>query len=295
MATKTNFLCDFPIKFLQDKFHGIKQGDLIMIAALSGRGKSTTSRMILRQAMDDGVKSAFYSLEDEEGTFAKKTAHQLYLRTAFEPMDYRTFEDIFDCQPSMFINERQEVAKFLYRKASDGQYLLLMHEMKSPQWTIEEVIEQMKKEAENGYKLFVLDHFDRIVPSVPQIQTEAINKLWDFVALNKVALITFTQLKSGRNMEALCPSLSDIKGAQAKFETPTIVISTAWNTGDVYKEYPGSATYCRILKDRKDGKRSCAVIFFQNDAYLPKYVEVECNDSGTCIDGLTMRDINKKK
>lgn len=294
METKTNFLCPMPIKYLQDKLHGVMQGDLIMVAAGTGVGKSSWSRTMVRQAIEAKVGTVLYSLEDESGTFARKTAYRLYCMQAYGTlMDYRVFKDIFMNQSDKFMNERRGAAKEIMRTDENGKRLFVIHEMKSPQWTAQEIMAQMAAEIKEGYKLFILDHFDIIAEDNPAAQKKTIDELWRFVSENKIALITFSQLSGLRNKEALCPSLEDLRGSKSKVQTPTIVISLARHNYDLYSDFPGKPTYCRILKDRDDGKKSCAVVFYEHDGYLPKYVEVDCNESGTCIQGMTARDLAK--
>ena len=58
-------ICDWPIKYLQDKLHGIFAGDLWIIGAFSGCGKSTLSRLITMSAHKNGVPVVLYSLENQ--------------------------------------------------------------------------------------------------------------------------------------------------------------------------------------------------------------------------------------
>lgn len=292
--TKTNILCNLPIRFLQNKLHGVMMGDLIMVAAGTGVGKSSWSRMMVRQAISEGVGTVMYSLEDEVGTFARKSAYRLYCQQTRDPMDYRLFKDAFINQPDKFKTERLEVAKQLRQKTKDGNTIFVVHEMKTPQWTAQEIMNQMQMEIKKGYKLFILDHFDIIAEENPASQKKTIDALWRFVSENGIALITFSQLSSARNKDALCPSIDDLRGSKSKVQTPTIVISLARHNSDVYSAFPGKPTYCRILKDRDDGKKSCAVVFYDHDAYLDNCLEVECNESGTCIDGVTQKDLTKR-
>lgn len=293
--TQTNFLCDFPISFLQDNLHGIMKGDLIMIAAGTGVGKSSCSRMIVRQAVKQGIGTALYSLEDEKGTFAKKSVYRLYCSHTHEPMDYRLFKDILANDPKQFKSERRQVAEELYRQGESGEPLFVTHEMKTPNWTLPEIMTQMTEEIEKGYRLFILDHFDIIAEDMPAAQKKAIDALWRFVSENQIALITFSQLSATRNKEALCPSSDDLRGSKSKVQTPTIVLSLARHTYDLYSHLPGKPTYCRILKDRDDGKICCGVIFYDHDRYLDNYLMVDCNESGTRIHGETRKTLEKQK
>ena len=52
-------------------------------------------------------------------------------------------------------------------------------------------------------------------------------------------------------------------------------------------------TYCRILKNRQGGKLATAVCFFERGHYVQNYQEVESNEAGTMIDGMTAREFMK--
>lgn len=287
-------ICDWPIRFLQDNLYGIFRGDLIMLAASTGVGKSTISRIITRQAISQGQPVVLYSLEDECGTFAKKSVYRLYAERAFEPLPYRLFKNAFQ-DSTKFVEERKAALEQIRMKTEDGLRMLEVHEMRTPQWTIQEVIEQMRAEAALGYKFFILDHFDVIVEDSPTAQRNAMNELWRFVDETKIALLTFSQLSTGRNKESLCPGIDDLRGSKAKVHTPTIVLSLAKHLYNYYSECKGCPTYCRILKDRDGGRIKCGVIFYDNESYLQDYRDVECNDSGTRIDGETHATLSKMK
>lgn len=285
-------LFDYPIQFLQDKLHGIYRGDLIMLAASTGVGKSTVSRIIARQAIASDIPVILYSLEDEPGAFVRKAVYRLYCQNTIDPMDYRQFKNLFG-DNSLFVQERLEVAKDMLKTSTKGLAMITVHEMRTPNWTINDVIDQMKIEIQQGHEFFILDHFDVCVGEQASVQAHAINELWRLVSENQIALVTFSQLSSTRNREALCPSIDDLRGSKTKVNTPTIVLSLARHNYNQYPAYEGKPTYCRILKDRDNGNLKCGIIFFKNDGYLPHYKEVDCNDSGTRIDGETTKTLSK--
>lgn len=289
-------ITSYPIQFLQDKLHGIMTGDMIMIAASTGVGKSTLSRAIMQHASNNDVPAVLFSLEDEPGTYAADSIYRAYLRKVFDPLDYRQWLLDFSANPKKYAEEQIMCAERALARTKDDVPLTKVHEMRTPNWCLKEVIETMKEEIEAGYKLFILDHMDVLVPSErPADMVNAINELWRLVAENQVALITFSQLATNRNKEALCPGIDDLRGSKSKVHTPTIVLSVARHNYGYYDNHKGKATYLRILKNRQGGNTCAAVVFFDKGTYLPDYKEVQCNESGTTIDGETQKSLLKRQ
>lgn len=295
MLTK-HILCDYPIKFLQDNLHGIMTGDMIMIAGGTGIGKSTLSRILMQGARKQGQPTVLYSLEDEPGTFATDMVYRLYLEKAFEPMDFREWMVDYTKNPDKYKQYCETAGESFVQETDTGLPITVVHEMKNPNWTLRELVEQMQKEVDAGYKLFILDHIDILVPSEkPADMVQAVNALWRFVAERQIALITFSQLSTTRNKDSLCPGIDDLRGSKIKVNTPTIVLSIARHRYGFYSDDLGSPTYCRILKNRQGGQTKAGVVFFNRGSYDESYIPVECNEAGTMIDGETQKTLLKKQ
>ena len=293
---RKELLCTYPISFLQDKLHGIMTGDMIMIAAATGVGKSTLSRILIQHANGEGVPCVLFSLEDEPQTFVTDSVYRQYLKKAFEPLDFRQWLLDYSDNPDKYKEYALEAAKIGISKSKSGLKNVVVYEMKTPNWTLQEIIDCMKRHIEEGYKLFILDHLDVLIPSeMPGDMVRAINELWRLVAENQVALVTFSQLSSNRNKESLCAGIDDLRGSKSKVHTPTIVVSIARHTYGFYSEATGKPTSCRILTNRQGGNTCCAVVYFSRGTYAKNYDEVQCNESGTTIDGETQRTLIKKQ
>ena len=293
---KKQLVCTYPVSFLQDKLHGIMTGDMIMIAAGTGCGKSTLSRILMQHANEESVPCVLFSLEDEPQTFVTDSVYRQYLAQAFEPLDFRQWLLDYSENPDKYKDCAMEAAKQGTARNENGLKNFVVYEMRTPNWTLDEVIATMKDRILDGYKLFILDHMDVLVPSeLPGDMVRAINELWRLVAENQIALITFSQLASNRNKESLCAGIDDLRGSKSKVHTPTIVVSLARHIYGFYPKTTGKPTYCRILKNRQGGNTCCAVIYFDRGKYAKNYLEVKCNESGTTIDGETQRTLIKKQ
>ena len=141
---RKELLCTYPITFLQDKLHGIMSGDMIMIAASTGVGKSTLSRIIVNHAISEDCPAVLFSLEDEPQTYATDSVYKEYLKQAFEPLDFREWLLDYSDNPKKY----EEFAKIAALKAVNeikGLQSCKVYEMKTPNWSLEEIINLITK------------------------------------------------------------------------------------------------------------------------------------------------------
>lgn len=299
MLTKYK-LCNYPIKYMNDETSGILTGDFILLAAGTGIGKSTMSRILTQNAIYEHCPVVLYSLEDEVGTFASDSIYREYVLSTGEYPNFRDFLLDATANPEKYKQYRETAARKNAKTNKDGLRLLQIHEMSSELLSgnvLKKVITQMEQEIEQGYRLFILDHLDVLVPSEkPQDMVTAVTELWRLVSTKQIALITFSQLSTQRNMEVLCPGLKDIRGSAAKQQTPTIIFSIARdNISDYTLSQLGSPTFCRMLKNRQGKKPSMATIFFYQGHYEQKYIPMDTNESGTIVNGVPVKEFIRQQ
>lgn len=295
---KKTVLCPYPIGFLEDQLHGIMSGDFIMFAAATGSGKSSLSRILAQNAIANRCPVVLYSLEDEVDTYASDAVYREALRQGCE-LDFRQWLVDNTANPGKYREATLKAAQKATRKdLITGMPLQVVHEMQTgTQWSVRSILNTMAQEAAKGYRLFVLDHLDVLVPSErPDDMVRSINALWNFVSTRQVALITFSQLATNRNKDSLCPGLDDLRGSKSKIHTPTIVVSLARHNYGYYTclDHPNAKpTYFRLLKNRQGGLLGAAVCYFERGAYVQQYRSVTTNESGTQIDNMTAKDLQK--
>ena len=105
-------VCDWAIKYLQDKLHGIYLGDLWVIGAFSGGGKSTLSRLITMSAHKKGVPVVLYSLENAVGTYSQEEVRMLYNEETGSRLDARMFKKLEGDNPDDFKEYRKKAVDF---------------------------------------------------------------------------------------------------------------------------------------------------------------------------------------
>ena len=295
---KTKVLCKWPIKFLQDKLYGICSSDLIVIGCDSGTGKSTLSRMITRQARDEGCPVVLYSLENAPGTFVTEEVMLEYCSDTGEKMDNRQFEIAHASNPDFYKQYRQRVYERSQELSKDGLLLLVVHEQVAKgDWTAPKLIESMKVEIARGYRLFIVDHLDVLVQNDELKDTKrAMDELWNLVQEHNIAVVTFSQIVKG--CDALCPSCDDLRGHKAKVYKSTIIVTLGKHEYGYYlppRIFPNAKpTYVRIAKSRSTNT-ACAICYFNGNCYLEDYNEVLCDTPGDFIDGMTRDKLRKYK
>lgn len=292
-------ICTYPVRFLQNELKDITTGDFIMIAANTGVGKSTISRLFMENAIKEDCPVVLYSLEDQQGIPAANECYQEYVKEGHYDIDFKTWLKDNTEHPEKYVECRRRAMEKATKTNKDGLRMRIVHEQSAThQWTLRDVLLEMKKEIEAGYKLFIIDHIDILVPSeLPNDMVTAVRALWRLICENNVALITFSQLASRRPYDTLCPSLDDLRGSKAKIHTPTVVISIARHTYNHYNlngDPRYKPTYMRILKNRF-GSTAAAVVYFYNGRYHDFYEPIDSNDSGSLMGGYTVRDFIKQQ
>lgn len=292
-------LCKYPIYFLQETLDDITTGDFIMIAANSGTGKSTLSRLFMENAIQNNCPVVLYSLEDQEGITAANECYQEFVKDGNYNWSFKQWLKDNTLHPEKYTEYRMKAMQKANKTNADGLKMRVVHEQTATkQWSLRDVVIQMKEEIKQGYKLFIIDHIDVLVPSeLPSDMVTTMRGFWKMISENNIAIITFSQLASRRNIESLCPSLDDLRGSKSKVHTPTVVISIARHLYGQYSlnnDPKYQPTYMRVLKNRF-GKTGCAVVFFYNGKYHDYYESVSCNESGTFIDNKTAREMAKKQ
>lgn len=295
-------ICDWAIKYLQDKLQGIYAGDLWIIGAFSGGGKSTLSRLITMSAYKNNVPVVLYSLENAPGTYVREEVRMMYNEETGSRLDARAFKRLESENPEQFKEYRARLYEHATKTNDAGIRLLTLHEdVSSKNLSVDELLKSMDREYEQGYRLFIIDHVDMLITDPKQEMnqtTENMNKLWAYVAQKEIALITFSQMATTIQNNVLCPGESDLRGVRTKGQRATGVITIAKHDYGYYKSvtHPfAQPTYIRIAKNR-DGATGCAVCFFEIDHYLDKPMyEVSCDKQGVVVDGLTKEKLIKFK
>ena len=294
----TKRLCDWPIKFLQDNLSGICTGDFVVIGCDSGVGKSTLSRIITRGARDQGCPVVLYSLENRPDTFVTEEVMLEYCRATGDTLNMRQFEIMHTEHPEQYIEYRKAVYERSQEKSENDLPMLVVHEQVAKgDWTIARLVQMMRSEIQQGYKLFIVDHLDVLGCGDELTDTKrAMDELWALVQEHNIAVVSFSQIVKG--CHALCPSHDDLRGHKSKVHKSTVIITLGKHEYGYYlppKNYPNAKpTYMRIAKSRSTST-ACAVCYFAGGGYIDAYLPVLCDAPGNFIDGMTREKLQKFK
>lgn len=289
----TKVLCKYPISYLQDKLQGICTGDLVIIGASSGSGKSTISRLLTRAAYEQNCPVVLYSLENSSGTFISEETRLLYNSETESKIEQRPWEILHTEHPERFEKYRKAIYERHQKTDSNGLKLLKVHEeVTNLNFTVDMLIKQMQEEYNQGYRLFIIDHLDMLISDPKNELAQTVynmNKLWNFIATNNIGCVAFSQTTDLPEY-VLCPNDTLLRGSRTKGQRATVVITLAQHRYGYY-ELPGDKfakpTYMRIAKFRQ-GSTSCAIVYYKNSEYMNFYKEVLCDYSGRLIDGMTV-------
>lgn len=264
----------FGIKYLDDKLRGILKGDLILIGARSGSGKSTIADIIATHNSKQGKNVTLISLENfEDDNFVTKAYYKYKELTGNWPLNLRDFAS-GDFQDNVFNNLKvaEEYAESEYKNIN------LINRQKN--YTVENLKEDIVRAVENqNSDLVILDHVDYLdkmdneseITHITRIMKEIRNAQYAF----KVPVIAISHLRkpSSSKIDAIVPSLDEFIGSSNKVKESTVVIMLAPDDEtNTLSESHLRATWCCIRKLRMGGiDNTAAKIFF--DIKIGKYTD----------------------
>lgn len=284
-------LCNYPIAYLQAHLKGICTGDFIVFGATSGSGKSSISRLITRAAFEQQCPVILYSLENSPGTFVSEEVRLLYNQETGSKIEQRPWEIMYTNNSGMYETYCQQIFEKHQKTNSNGIKLLQFYEtVAGLNFSVDKLIRSMDKKHKEGYELFVVDHLDMLITDAKNELNQTVynmNKLWEFVSNNNIALVSFSQM-TDLPETILCPNENYLRGSRTKSQKATTVITMAQHKYGYYSAGDGTfPTYMRIAKFRQ-GSTSCGIVYFKNGRYLEEYKDVLCDYSGKLIDGMTV-------
>ncbi len=245
----------FGIKYLDDKLRGIIEGDLILIGARSGAGKSTISEMIAQHNATSGKRVVLFSLENFEGDSFVAKCYYLYKRYSGDyNLNLRDFAS-GDFNHNMDALERanKEAEKFF-------ENIIMINRQKN--FGLKELKDKMIKLVnEENIKLMIIDHLDYVDKDNPNTTdvsfvTELMRTIRDLQDEFKVAIIAISHLRknAGGINAPVIPTVDEFIGSGNKVKESTVVIMLAPDeepsvgTPDNIKP-----TWCSIQKLRMGG------------------------------------------
>jgi replicative DNA helicase len=289
----------FGISYLDEKLRGILQGDLILIGARPGAGKTTVSNLIAIANKEKGYSVSLFSLENFEGDSFIEKAYYEYMRLT---SDYSI--NLRDFASGNFVkNEaRLKEAEIIANKYFEGIRII----PRQANYDISKLKEGIIKEAEHGSKLIIIDHLDYVSKYSSESDNQHIVDLMRTIRnvqdAFKVAIVAISHLRKPAMIKdaPVIPSMDEFIGSSSKVKEGTIVIMLAPDDeGNMVTHDPTQRlTWCCIRKLRLcgvSGSDNLAAKLIYNTRvgmYDPKYSLYKVNYSGTKIEEI---ETNKYK
>ena len=289
---ENNELCaTFGISYLDDKLEGVLRGDLILLGARSGAGKSTIADIIATHNAKKGIKVTLISLENFEGD--NKLAKAFY--------KYRELSNDTNLTIRKFASGRFKKDLKALKQAeeyADNEYQNVNLINRQKGYTIEnlfnDIIGAVCKE---DSKLVIIDHvdyLDKTISGESEVEhiTKVIRPIREAQYTFKVPVIAISHLRK----PAFCkddikiPSVDEFIGSSNKVKEATCVVMLAPDEEtNLQQQTRIKATWCCIRKLRMGGvDNTAARIFFDTTTgqYKEDYTIFKVNYTGTKVEPL---------
>lgn len=273
----------FGVKYLDDRLRGILLGDLILIGARSGAGKSTIANYIATVNKNNGINVALFSLENFEGDMFIEKAYYKYKELTKEyHVNLRDFaSNSVDLQIDA-LNQAEQYALECLKGIN------IIHRQKD--FGIQQLQDEIIRHATNGSKIIIIDHLDYI-DNFNDTENKHISELMKTIRQVqnefKVAVVAISHLrKSGNSKDApIIPSMDEFYGSGNKVKESTAVIMFAPDDEcNMDSQSHLKSTWCCIRKLRLGGiDNKAAKMYFNTDTgcYNNSYDLFKVNYSGT--------------
>ena len=283
----------FGINYLDNKLDGIHLGDLILVGARSGAGKSTISRMI---AQANPKNTAWFCLENFRYDMILEQCYYYYLqKTNNYGVSLRHFSGgACAKEENWSVEFTQEIADY-----GHAQFDGLSIHSRRPDFNVDKLIALMKTEVELNHKeILIIDHLDYVDKNDPDENdirhfTELMRAIRDLQDKHKVAVVAISHLRKPLQAKESpkIPSMDEFYGSSNKVKESTIVImfspdderneQSAMNNQNYLK-----STFCCIRKLRLggiDNKVARLSFNLRTGRYNDLYEELTVNYSGTKV------------
>ena len=282
-------LCSFGIPLLDENLTGMMGGDLVVIGAMSGTGKTTLANSLAMNAAAQGVSTVLFSLENAAGDWERQMVFTEFKQWNQSRTTYREFLNAYSASPESFEQYRKPVDKLLSSEA-DGVPTFLLIESTDGVKDLKTLLERVKSCIDAGKKVIVIDHIDHVSNDARadlQFIRTAMKELADLAFNRDVCIITFSQIRKDLPANVMCPGMYDLKGGSPKTDVASVVITMS---RDPFFDDTDSGRYATLMAIRKDryGKLAMGRLFWKNGLYDHVYTKIDNFDAnGYIVGGLT--------
>ncbi len=287
---RNNALCArFGIKYLDDKLEGILKGDLILLGARSGAGKSTIAELIATYNGQNGVKVTLISLENFAGD--NKLTKMYYKYKELTQQYYLTLRQ-FACGNFNIDKSALQKAENYADSIFENVHIINRQNGYTIENLCDDIIGAVCKE---DSKLVIIDHIDyldKTVSSQSELEhiTKVIRTIREAQYTFKVPVVAISHLRKPAfcKEEIKIPGMDEFIGSSNKVKEATCVIMLAPDD-ETNTTQLGTlkSTWCCIRKLRMGGvDNTAAKIYFDTvtGRYKDDYTLYRVNYAGTKVE-----------
>lgn len=279
----------FGVTFLDDALRGIFKNDTIIIAARSGRGKTTfMTQLAIHLASSHNVAVHLFALESDVYEIEQRLLYtktkQLFFKHYESSKPFR-FPRYVDWFAGDYADDLEPLEKQAEEEISKNANGLRIH-YSEERVTIEDFQKVCSMVDDGGNQIMLVDHlhfFDTTGQSEVMAIQKAINQIREFTIKKKIPVVVASHVrKTDRSQTALIPTADDLHGHSDIQKQGTTVIMMAPASKDLAHigDFP---TYFYVPKFRKEGSvvGYVGVHTFDADAggFSQKYFLAEYNFS----------------
>lgn len=292
-------VAQFGNTYLDYKLRGILQGDLILIGARSGAGKSTIAETIAFFNAQNGIKVTLISLENFEGDNFINSAYYKYKEESRQwDLNLRDFASgEFDVN-EIALKKAEEYTK---RKFENINLVTRQSEGITID-RLEEII--LDADVNKHSELIIIDHLDYFDKYDKQTDNEHMTGLMSTIRdaqyKLKIPIVAISHLRKLSARDVIVPNEDEFLGSSNKVKQSTIVITFAPDVEANMRETDKCIrhTFCSVRKLRLGGcDNTVAKLHFdtKTGAYTSWWAEYNVDYLGTKISETTVNTSRKEE
>lgn len=286
----------YGIKYLDDRLDGIHKGDMVLLGAATGCGKSTIADIIARHNANLGLKVLHISLENQRGKNFLRQVFYNYRQLVNDYESIKTQREFADKVATHKLDK--DILDMACKNAKDYYKGIYMIYKTNADYSVNQLARDIKECFIQDADLIIVDHIDYLDKDCGENDIDHITKtmtmVWNLELRYKIPIICLSHLRKNQSAKTrpIVPSLDDFMGTSNKTKNAPIVIVLA---PDLEKEayrnkslkYNERPTFCCIRKNRDDGvnyKTGWVKFDTKTGTYKKDFLELDTDYSGTKVE-----------
>lgn len=283
-------LCKFNIPLLDENLTSMMGGDLVVIGAMSGTGKTSLANKLAMNAVSQNVSTILFSLENAAGDWERQMVYTEFQAWSNSDMSYRDFLHLYSNDKTVFEQFTKDVKDATSKMSSGDIPMFMLVESDAGIKDLKSLMDAVRTAIDVGKQLIIIDHIDHVsndARSDLQFIRTAMKELAELAFNKEVCIITFSQIRKDLPASVMCPGMYDLKGGSPKTDVASVVVTMA---RDPFFDDTENGRYATLMAIRKDryGKLAMGRLYWKNGIYEDSYEKIDSFDAnGYVVNGLT--------